>query len=774
MLKLIPFLTIMLGIFLHVSELSGQTLVSGTSFDPQEITNEAYFDINKIKFYGVQNGTIRVTPPLTSSVLPDHFSGSFNYAITNNPANLDAARYQNITASADYMFISSAKPSGADENILEYEVTDMKPGSAVLVTITYAGIIDPAYANCASAQSVFEIEVNSTQSNDTGVDSEPVSPGQIVTQNFTGTVNEAGTVLVKINALKETECFPVAIKSIEVNGFINPTVRAKNGNEFCVGEWITLEVNQKYDLNHQWQVKNGADWIDLGTNERQGYELLEIKDYSFRLLLSSNGNFSEISNELIVSSRTCCTSDEAPASKHLVYYDNFGRVDLTDKTGNIFYVWDYSNILNPVEVQVAADAPFRKSLQPHPLNATWKAAGVVEDGEYTVAAYLTAFQPYNNISGAMLGWANRVTGPVFVPDIAYDHSGKLDGAALFINCSPNSVGVPLYTRTIDNLCPGKELFFEVWIAVFTNEAFGPYQGVNVTVRLIDEANPINMIEETGEATRQADGGGVWVKVSSQILLSGTSMQIQIINNQNASMEGNDLVIDDIKVLACLPPSLDLYSDMELLSKTVEVCNDVLHLISEPTQMLKNYFSNNLGYLYQWSKTPSDLSSWKNIDLPQTAPDLTIEDPLSHISFAGSDAGDKIYFRMIAANQPDFALKNNFQGTGNEANLYDPCRSYSVSPVMEAVVSGNCLITGTTKPTLASHIVFPNPATDHITIKGNVSKSAIYNALGEMEFESNASSLNISSLAAGIYTVHIKFKNGTALIQKLSNIDFVKQ
>lgn len=764
----IPFLAILLGFFLHVSELSGQTLVSGTSFDPQEVTNESYFHLSKIKFYGVQRGTIRVSPPLTSSVVPGHFSGSFNYAVTNNPANLESAKYQNIAPSTDYMFISSAKPSGINENILEYEVTDMEPGSTVRVAITYAGIIDPAYVNCAGAQSTFKVEINSSQDNGNGVDANPASPGQTVTQDFTGTVNPAGTVLVKINTLKETECFPVAIKSIEINGFINPEIKSKNGNEICVGEWITLEANQKYDLDHQWQVKNGADWIDLGTNERQGYELLEVKDYSFRLLLSSNGNFSEISNELIVSSRTCCTSDEAPASKHLVYYDNFGRVDLTDKTGNTFYVWDYSDILNPVEVQVAADAPFRRSLHPHPLNATWKASGWIEDGEYTVAGYLTGFQPYNNISGAMLGWTNRVTGPVVPPIIAYDHSGQLDGAALFLNCPPNSAGVPLYTRTIDNLCPGKELYFEVWIAVFTNEPSSllPYNGVNVTVRLIDEANPINMIEETGEATRQVDGGGVWVKVSSQILLSGTSMQIQIINNQNVSISGNDLVIDDIKVLACLPPSLDLYSDMESLSKRVEVCNDDLHLISEPTQMLKNYFSNNLEYLYQWSKTPSDISSWKNIALPQATPGLTIEDPLSHMSFSGSVAGDKIYFRMIAANQSDFALKNNFQGTGNEANLYDPCRSYSVSPVMEAVVSGNCLITGTTKPTVASHIVFPNPATDHITIKGDVSKSAIYNALGEMELESNASSLDIPSLAAGIYTVHIKFNNGTTLIQKI--------
>src|SRR5690606_19344054 len=152
-------------------------------------------------------------------------------------------------------------------------------------------------------------------------------------------------------------------------------------------------------------------------------------------------------------------------------------------------------------------SPFRWPLIPAPLGATFRAAGPLVDGEYCVAGYLTGYNASNGYEGAKLEWANRVTGPTAEPNpTSFDHSGSVDGACLFLNCPANTMGSTIYTRTIPNLCNGKQLFFECWIAVFTNSAGGAYSGVNVTVKLTDGGNAANFVTTSGTATRQADGG----------------------------------------------------------------------------------------------------------------------------------------------------------------------------------------------------------------------------------------------------------------------------
>jgi hypothetical protein len=323
-----------------------------------------------------------------------------------------------------------------------------------------------------------------------------------------------------------------------------------------------------------------------------------------------------------------------------------------------------------------------------------------------VAAYLTMNNPVNGYNGALLDWAARIKGPTSDPNpqLFYDHTGELTndpfGAALLLNCPPNTLGQVLYSRDISNLCNQKKLFFEAWITVFTNSAAvssNPYNKVDVLVKLTElnaAGNPTANTQTTNAtATRQADNGGVWVPIRlSMTLGTGTSFRLELINNQNVSIDGNDLALDDIKVMACAPPSIESYFNAAL-AQTISVCpsnNDPLPLLTVPSALLKTYYSNEANspqFLFQWTKTPNVVTSWTNIGTPSTSQtNNTITNTSTFPAFSGLTAGGKVYFRVIAAAPSTFSGNSNFQGSGNEANINKPCKNYSVSEAIEATIA----------------------------------------------------------------------------------------
>jgi hypothetical protein len=671
----------------------GQIVVAGTSFNPSP-GNEGrtYIGLSEIVHYGIQGGSLVSTPDLPPNVDKDVFNADYYYAITDNPFKLDTIRYKKNTP-ADYMYVYSPKPAGGNVNVLEYSVKGLVPGSAVSVTVSYCSVVSSTYAPCASDRDEFKGGINLDANNQlNGTDSPQLAMGACSNVTYTGTATASGDMVFRLNATRNGSCQATGISNIEVKGFIQPTILASQGTEVCAGEQITLQSQTDYNASYKWQVDAGSGWTDIpgGTNKSQLYEVTAVKAYKFRLILTPSGGGTPItSNEITINAITCCQENGVAASRQTIYYDNFGRIDLSDKTGKTYIEWDYTDPLNPVEVTKTTATPFRWQLVPAPLNAVFKGTGQPEDGEYTVAGYLTGYNfPINGYDGAKLGWANRVTGPLASnipnPDLFYDHSGAPDGAALFLNCPPNTLGETLYERTITNLCFGKQLFFECWIAVFTNDAPGAYNPVNVKVRLTDTGPLGTVVETTGTATRAASGGGVWVRIGTQINLSGNSLKMEIINNQNVSANGNDLVLDDIKIMACAPPAIDLFFDLATLSKSTTICGtDDLDLFTKTTALLKAYYNNNPYFLYQWTRTPNDVTSWKNLGAPGTPESHTIANALAHAAFAGLPDGDKVYFRVIAATPLIFSDKNNFQGAGNYANINDPCKNYSVSPAIEA-------------------------------------------------------------------------------------------
>jgi hypothetical protein len=690
---------------------TAQILVTGTSFDPTPGNeNRTYIGLNDIIHYGVQVGNLVSTPVIAPNVDEDVFNVPYHYAITGNPYNLDNKRYTDL-ATPDYMYIYSPKPSGGNTNVLQYTVQGMEPNTDVSVLVEYCSVVDPATPGCNGARNEFKAGINLDQGNLTnGTDVTQISMEECRSYTYSGKVTDKGEMIFRLNATRDGNCMAMGISKLEVMGFIKPVIVSNMGTELCVGEQISLQPTQHYNnVTYQWEVDNGSGWqlipaANGGTNMSLLYELTTVGPYEFRLQVTPTtiGSSPVVTDAITVNAITCCEvgSPPVPASRQTVYYDNFGRLDMSDKTGSTYYVWDYSDVLNPVEIERTTTTPFRWPISPAPLGAIFN-GGIInpnpgqvaplQDGEYTVAAFLTGYNfPIDGYNGAHLGWANRVKGLNNIPnpDLSYDHSGSRDGAALFLNCPPNTGGQVLYSRQIDNLCFGKQLFFECWISVFTNSAGGEYNPVRVAVRLTEQANPTNTVTTIATATREADGGGVWVRVAAQLnLISGNSLLMEIINDQNVSANGNDLVLDDIKIMACAPPSVNLYFDLTTLSEATTVCpTDNLPLVTQTTTMLKNFYGNDPRFLYQWTRTPADNTSWQNLGTPVTAEQHILSNVITTVPFDGILDGEKVYFRVIVATDATFAAHTNFQAP-NYANANDPCKSYSVSQVIEATL--NC-------------------------------------------------------------------------------------
>lgn len=698
--------TFILFILFSTQFVYSQILVSGTSFEPKTVDpTKKYYGIEEVKQYGFQEASLTSLIPLTPSVDENVFHTTQYYGITNNPNKLDTLRYNDVAGNEDYQLVFSPKSGGANTTILVYTVENLVPNSQVSVVIDYCNAIAPNY--CPFSLGIFKVAINAEVFNLTnGQDVRQVGIGKCATDTIKGIVNKQGRLEVRINSLNTSDCSVVGINKIEVVGFPEPQVFSKKETEVCVGEQIALHTVLNYNATYQWQVNSAGSWSNIanGTNPALLYELSTTQSYQFRVQLTPiNGSSAVVSTPTTINSIVCCEINGAPASRQTIFLDDFGRIDMSDPTGGTYIEWDYSDILNPIEVTKTTTTPFRWKLNPQPYpdlapnTAQFQASGALVDGTYTVAGLITGFNSYtiNGVTykGARLEWASRITGPVQPSSnepSGLDHSGKPDGAAFLINNPPNAGGEVIYRKTIDNLCFGKQLYFETWITVFTDVAPGSYNPVQVTLKATDSQDLSNTTLVTSTATREADGGGVWVKLAGNITLTAANsvLVFEIINNVNTDQNGNDLVIDDIKISICAPPSVNMFVDLKTLSQSEAVCTDPFTIQASATSLLSTFFGNNEKYLFQWTLTPSDNFSWTNYGTPQASEFLTI-DPKTSIAFIGLTKGDKVYFRTIVASASIFSSNNDF--VPSNANIHDPCRNYSVSEPIVVTANCNCIL-----------------------------------------------------------------------------------
>jgi len=696
----VSFLGIIIILFSIITETSAQVLVAGTQFTPiSPTTGKTYYGITDISQYGMITGAISVTPPLTPNTTANVFNGSAYYAITTNPDTLDNVRYENLPAATNYMLALSPPSFASGGTLLSYTVSGLAVGSNVSVIVTYCNLEQTTNAACVGQSYPLKGVINPNQYNTTNGDNTTTQVSSTGTRCATYTWTQAsgssqvvqpgGQAVFNLNQAQGGSCEAMGISKIEIYGTPAPTISSTAGSQVCTGEQTILQLGQAYQgATYQWQIStnNGTSFSNIAGATNSSYLLTAAASgtsYQYQLQVTYSGTIFT-SNAATVSSVTCCT---AGGSRQTVYYNDFGTFDLVgDPTGKTYYTWDYTNYLNPVLVKNTTTTPFSYPLSTAPPGTTYISGGPVNNDEYTVAAGLNGYQSYtypgNGVTyatGSGLQWAANIEGNATQPAVTFDHSGNYEGAALLINIPPNSKGDVIYSNTINNLCGGKSLYFQAWITVFTSSAPGTYHPVNVLVKLIDGSNAANFYIDSATTTAVPFGGcGCWVEITGQLTLGAgsTSMIFQLIENQNDDANGDDLVLDDISVLACSPPSANAVFDLTALSTSTTVCSNNMNIYGLSSTATAYY--GTPYYLFQYSYTPTDNTSWVSLGSPQASSTYTMTSPKSNTIFTSAPTLP-VYFRVIVATQATL----NAGGTFSQSAV---CENYSVSSAISATPS----------------------------------------------------------------------------------------
>ena len=704
---------------------SKQVLVGGTDFDPIESAKgKTYVGTDEIQMIGVIGGelTLYGTQPSKADdlgydyskqtsnfgeTIASHFHDGEFMAITGNPIQLDSLHYIDDKES-DWGVVWSRFKGTTNKTIMSYRVEGLKPNSSVRVIIKYRSVIDPdaegydklKCSQKGSQQTSIKVAENPDQYNLTaGQDATQIKHGETGTydnskvmgaQVSAGKADAEGSFFLNVhmmNMYMGKDCASIEITSIEIYGTIDPHIYSEEGETVCAGEIAHIKAKNVFkDAQYQWY--EGEKAIAGAISPNYSFETLAgEKSNKYQLEVTYDGVAFK-SNTLTINTEKCCEiiNEEgvsATTSRKIVFKEDFGEFDLSDKTGSTYRVWDYSDIANPVQVTKKTTTPFRYELDDAPLGCAFREKGAIEDGEYAVAGVLTGFGgQYKGMDGAKLEWAADLHGVNLQGDnIHFDHSGTPEGCCLLINCKDQTGGQNIYERDITHLCQNRQLFFECYITIFTARVpVEKYTPVDVTVRLTEIGNPSNVIEKKASQTIPTEGGtGDWVKISGQLYLEkGSAVKLEIVNNVNTDQNGNDLAIDDIKLFTCAAPSLQAYFDDDQNKENVTCDGDDINIIAKPTKLLTDHFGSKIRYLYQWTLTPDNKKSWKRIDEPTD--DLKME--VSADLFAGLQSGDKIYFRAIAGS--DYTLSNT---ADEDFNPNDPCAAYSVSEPIVCLI--NC-------------------------------------------------------------------------------------
>ena len=225
-----------------------------------------------------------------------------------------------------------------------------------------------------------------------------------------------------------------------------------------------------------------------------------------------------------------------------------------------------------------------------------------------------------------------------------DHTGGTNGGMLMVNCKDK--GELIYSYTATNLCKNMYMTFSAW---FANAAIASSNTpINTRLRVLDMYGAEIVSARMDVPPISASDG--W-KQGNTAFFSGenTSLTIQIINN-GVSGYGNDILIDDIVFMSCVP-QVSMNTLMEVQ------CGEFTE-ISVKTENIEHIFNGQPYYL--WQRYDYNTNTWYNIaDDPDT----------SESSHGGSGVGKTIYnyatqyepvnkpkFRVVMSSDKDVAIK----------------------------------------------------------------------------------------------------------------------
>ena len=422
----------------------------------------------------------------------------------------------------------------------------------------------------------------------------------------------------------------------------SPRPLSSNGSEVCVGDPTILSLDQDYGVStFEWMMKSpGGEFKSVGNEKNLHITLDETGDYLFYC------NTDEvISDTITISSIVCCEINGIPLPRMEIINEDFG-----------YFIDEHTYVDSKGNVTVTPD-----SYAPERADVSWNltelshmafdSVGSFNDGFYgVVVPRESGIKAGDNTS---LSWFNGVSS-----DHSIFSTGKKNGAALFVNVAYNYKGA-IYSKSIDDqeFCKGKELSGEVYIANMSGMA-DP-----VVALQLKDGQTGEILCRTEEAAKANSG---WIKLSFQYRLEHNVYPLifEVLTIGEIG-NGNDLIIDDIRLMTCVTPNVTILADESFDNDDIIIRKDTeIVLTTSETKILERYYENNCRFLFQQSV---DNKNWINVS------ELTSK---NICMIKSSDLiADTSYFRVVVA--PD-ALIGDIYDAPNSVSYNEICRVYSIS------------------------------------------------------------------------------------------------
>lgn len=574
------------------------------------------------------------------------------YGITSNPHDVDP-NYIDLDKN---MFIAHIPLNDGDysmKNLFTYKVSGLKPGSDYEVSFNIH-MVNAKGEDLAGYMIPIDIFAgvlyNPVSSKIQNVERVTLEPGKSQKVTLKGSLTDKLDYLT-LDVYSGYTCVggtTIGISDIEVKGcYAAPRPLSDNGLEVCVGDPTILSLDHDYGANtFEWMMKSpGGEFKSVGNNKKLQISLDEMGKYLFYC------NTDDITSDTIaIYSMVCCEMDVnqniVPLPRMDIIYEDFGYF-IDEHT----YVDSKGNVTVTPDSYVPERADVNWNLT-ELSNMVFDSVGSFNDGYYAVVVPRSSgITAGNNTS---LSWFNGVSS-----DHSIFRTDKKNGAALFVNVADNYKGA-IYSKTIDDqeICIGKELRGEVCIANFS--------GVDdpvVALQLKDG--------ETGEVLCRTEGtakaNSGWIKLSFQHVLEHNVYPLifEVLTIGDSWARGNDLIIDDIRLLTCVTPNVALFADESFDNDDIIIRKDTnIVLTTSDTKTLENYYENKYQFLFQQS---TDNKNWTNVSEPTSENICTIK--------STDLIADTSYFRVVVA--PD-ALIGDIYDAPNSVSYDEICRVYSIS------------------------------------------------------------------------------------------------
>ena len=554
---------------------AGLVLVSSTDFSVSGAESKSFNVIDSVNgFKGIFTPEISVGEDysLPSDVYTDPSETTFlsgkHYGISYRSHYLDTLRFARTTDDWGIVFSSGDKSVLSNTLLLNYRVGGLKIGGKYRVEIEVcnphsASYLDPSGSNKnphlnSLYNSSLQVGTNNSIKIPGGIDVNVPSyadSSRVYTISSPASFDSRqgaitnGTLDVNVYMNESNPNSAVKIKRIKVYAEVDPMVVGQYSE--CVGgKKATFKLKDTYEnCKYQW-YKNGIA-ISGATESTCTHTTgnVEGQKYSYYCEITTAEGEKIKSRTWTFEDRICCIDDNGkPIGEKLIWQDDFGTFTEKGK----YWVWDYSDINNPVKVEKTTNDGWTYELSESIPGAEY-VSEVSAEGTYSVAANVTCV--YDGATdGTMWGWqaytfngeTPKKNGYTFAPDHTYGESAF--GAMLFLNCG-NEANTVIYERTITDLSEG-----EYTAKCYINNWSQSTLPVAIAIRVTDLNSDNSYTSETIERNSVSEGVD-WKEVSAKIFLTGDkpSLKLEIISEAGGletNKSGNDLLLDDIQIWTC--------------------------------------------------------------------------------------------------------------------------------------------------------------------------------------------------------------------------------